>query len=555
MSAPSTRTRPERRVAINSSLLLLAYGFQALVSLAIVGILARYLGQAGLGRYAFIISFIELFTVLVDMGMNRILVREVAKDQRQATRVTSAVWTLRLILALVVFVVVAALAAGETDRYLWLATMAFFVSQVIYLMGDVFAATFQGYQRMEYQFWSIIIAQVTMLALILGVVWLDLGLVALFGARIVANALRLVYVQWTSVHRGFAEAHVMPAVLTGAAVTVRNAPTVIAVWRRSGRAAASALIEAQGERLVKYWSDARLAWYIFVESLPVGISLLLHNYIWRAGVVLTVLWLGEQQGDLVNGALYGPLRAVQQVRIIPAAFAAAMLPVFSNRAANRMAEFDSAFAKTVKLFTAISLLIALAFTFLAEPMVTLLLGETIDLSTAALVLAWLGWVVVLYFPNWLYGVTLVALGRQKLETLGLALGLVAGFVVAWWGIPRYQAMGVVAGILAAEGVFFVVGTFAMRQHFHLRQLAPSLIKVILACGGAGAVFFVGSQVWTGLSAAGRVPAGAWGALLQLAIVGACGLAVFGFALLALRTFNQDEKEAIAIMLRLRRSRP
>jgi O-antigen/teichoic acid export membrane protein len=43
-------------------LLLLAYGFQALVSLVIVGILARYLGQAGLGRYAFIISFIELFT-------------------------------------------------------------------------------------------------------------------------------------------------------------------------------------------------------------------------------------------------------------------------------------------------------------------------------------------------------------------------------------------------------------------------------------------------------------------------------------------------------------
>jgi hypothetical protein len=82
----------------------------------------------------------------------------------------------------------------------------------------------------------------------------------------------------------------------------------------------------------------------------VGISLLLHNYIWRAGVVLTVLWLGKEQGDLVNGALYGPLRVVQQMHIMPAAFAAALLPVLSNRAANRMAEFDSAFAKTVKLF-------------------------------------------------------------------------------------------------------------------------------------------------------------------------------------------------------------
>ncbi len=83
MSTQTVNPRPERRVAINSSLLLLAYGFQALVSLVIVGIVARYLGQAGLGRYAFIISFIELFTVLVDMGMNRILVREIAKDTAQ----------------------------------------------------------------------------------------------------------------------------------------------------------------------------------------------------------------------------------------------------------------------------------------------------------------------------------------------------------------------------------------------------------------------------------------------------------------------------------------
>jgi O-antigen/teichoic acid export membrane protein len=532
-------------------LLLMAYGFQALVSLIIVGIMARYLGQAGLGRYAFIISFIELFTAFVDMGMNRILVREIAKDRASATRLTSAIWTLRLLLSLLVFVVVAAIAAGNGDSYLWLATMAFFLSQVIYLLGDVFAAAFQGYQRMEHQFWSIIIAQVLMLLLTLGVVALDLGLLALFVVRIVANGARLVYVWWISVHRNFAEAHFTPAVITGAAAAVRSIPAALPVWRRAGRAAAAELIRSQGQRLVRQWDEARLAWHLFVESLPVGISLLLHSYIWRAGVVLTVLWLGEQRGDLVNGVLYGPLRAVQQMRIIPAAFAAAMLPVFSDRAAHRMAEFDTAFAKTIKLFTAISLLISLAITFLAGPMVKILLGETIDLATAAVVLAWLGWVIAIYFPNWLYGVTLVALGRQKIETLGLALGLVIGFLVAWWGIPRYEALGVVFGILAAEATYFVVGTVAMRGHFHWRELGPSLGKVILACGLAGIVFWLGSRLWATLSLAGSVPTGTAGALLEVAAVGAAGLAVFFVALIALRTFNDDEKEAIAAMIRLR----
>ena len=73
--------RPERRVAINSGLLLVAFSFQAVVSLIMVGIVARYLGQAGLGRYAYVVSFIELFIALVDMGMNRILVREVSRGQ------------------------------------------------------------------------------------------------------------------------------------------------------------------------------------------------------------------------------------------------------------------------------------------------------------------------------------------------------------------------------------------------------------------------------------------------------------------------------------------
>ena len=133
----------------------------------------------------------------------------------------------------------------------------------------------------------------------------------------------------------------------------------------------------------------------------------------------------------------------------------------------------------------------------------------------------------------------------------LVLGLVIGFLVAWWGIPRYEAMGVVYGILAAEGAYFVVGTVAMRGHFHWRQLAPSLIKVILACALAGVVFLAGSQLWAALSAAGRVPENTWGALLEVAAVGAAGVVVFLVALVLLRTFNDDEKEAIAAMIRLR----
>jgi O-antigen/teichoic acid export membrane protein len=544
-------SRPERRVAINSGLLLAAYGFQAVVSLVVVGLVARYLGQAGLGRYGFVISFIELFIAFIDLGMSRILVREISRDPTEADSYTSAIWTLRLILSVAAMVVVAIAASGSGDRELWLAIMVYYLAQTLFLLGDVYNSVFHGFQRMEYQFWGVNLSQVLLLAFTVGVIWLDLGLVALFGARLAANGVKLVYVWWIS-HRRFARASMLWGVLPGAWAGLWSLPGALRLRLQQGPARALAWVEERGRRLGQAWRDTTLSWHMLVESIPVGISLILRSYIWRAGIVLTVVWLGQQQGDLVNGLLYGPLRVVQQMRIVPAAFAAAMLPVFSNRALDRLDEFDSAFAKSIKLFAAISLLIALAFTFLADPIVQLLLGGEIDLVGAARVLALLGWVIVIFFPNWLYGVTLVALGRQKLETVGLALGLAAGYVVARAIIPRDGALGVSLAILASEGVFFVIGTAAMWRHFRWRQLAPSLVKILVACGGAGAVFALGHRLWQ--QTAGTSLGSTLSALLELAVVGSLGLLVFGGLLWLLRTFDEEEMEGIRAMVRPNRGR-
>lgn len=542
-------SRPGRRIAINSGLLLAAFLFQALVSIAIVGIVARYLGQAGLGRYGYVISFIELFVVFVDLGMNRILTREVAKHQAETERYASAVWTLRLILSLVVMAVVAVAVAGSGDRQLWLAIMVYYVAQVLWMLGDVFNAVFHGYQRMEYQFWTLNVNQVLQLGLTLLVVWLNLGLVALFGARLIANAVKLGMVWWISRER-FATVHVVRGLVPATLAALPGLPAVLRSWRQAGRGPAAAQLEGRLGGLEQRQRDIVLTWRMLWESLPVGISLVLRNYIWRAGVVLTVLWLGQQQGDLVNGVLYGPLRAVQQLRIVPAAFAAAMLPEFSYRAEGQQRAFDSAFNRSFKFFVAIALLVALGCTFLAEPLVRLLLGTNIDLAAAAQVLAVLGWVIVLYFPNWLYGVTLVALGRQATETVGLAAGLAVGFVVARATVPGLGALGVAYGIMAAEGTFFVIASLIMWPHFQWRWLLPSLARVVLAGAVAGVAFMAGNRLWsTAVNAAGAQ--GAMAAMAHVALVGGLGTAAYLAALALLRAFDQEEVDGVKGLLRRR----
>ncbi len=528
----------ERRVAVNSGLLLAAFAVQSLVSLVVIGLVARYLGQAGLGRYAYVVSFIELFVVFVDLGMSRIQVRETSRDLPGAGRYASAILTLRILFSLVMMVVVAVIAARSGDPELWLATMVFFVAQALYLLGDVYGSIVQGFQRMEQQFWGITISQIALLVLTVVVMVADAGLVALFGARLVANTIYLLYL-WFVTRQRFARAHVFWSVLPA-----------IPVWL-AGRLATpqpGTADRASGDR----WQDARLTWRMFVDSLPVGISLALRSFIWRGGVVLTVFWLGQAEGDLANGLLYGPLRVVQQMRILPAAFAGAMLPVFSRRAAARPEQFDVAFIKSVKLFTAISLLLILAFLFMADPIVLLLLGTSVDLAGAAEVLRVLGLVTFLFFFNWLYGVTLVAQDRQRLESLGLVLGLAAGLLIASWGIPRYGALGVSVAILAAEGVPFVIGTIAMWPHFHWNRTWRSLAKIVLSCLLSGAVFAAGTMLWRSVIGPALGLGGTADALVQSVVVGSLGLAVFVIALWLLHTFDDDEMDAIRSMLRLQR---
>ena len=545
---PTGTRGTERRVAVNSGLLLGAFGFQALISIVIVGLVARYLGQAGLGRYAYIISFIELSIVFADLGMSRIEVREISKDRAHTGHYSSAVFTLRIWLSLATMVVVGIVASNNGDPQLWAAVMVYLVAQLLFLLGDVFVSIFHGYQRMEYQFWPLNLNQVVLLVLTIVAIQLDLGLVALFGARLIANGLNLVIVWWIA-ERRYAKTRFFWAAIP---VMLANLRRLIS-FSRAGQASRFA-DNVQTPQAPSRWEQARLTWQMLIDSLPVGMALILRSYVWRGGVVLTVIWLGQVQGDLANGILYGPLRVVQQMRVIPAAFAGAMLPVFSNRAVNRLDDFDTAFGKSIKLFAAISLLIALAFTFLADPIVALLLGNDINLVGAAAVLAVLGWVTVLVFPNWLYGVTLIALGRQKLEAIGLTLGLVVASIVAWWGIPRYGAMGVVFAILAAEGVYFVIGTAVMWKHFHWQRIGPSLLKIVLSCGLAGLVFAAGNLAWSRLVTADVASAGSLLLALELLVVGTLGLLVFVLALWVLRAFDADEIEAIRAMLQLKRSK-
>ena len=54
----------------------------AIISFFLMIYLARYLGEVGFGIYRFAISFVGLFSIFIDLGMNNYLIREIAREKK-----------------------------------------------------------------------------------------------------------------------------------------------------------------------------------------------------------------------------------------------------------------------------------------------------------------------------------------------------------------------------------------------------------------------------------------------------------------------------------------
>lgn len=75
----------------------IGYGLQLILVVYIV----RYLGEANFGKYCFAYAFAAVFLILSDIGLNFLIVREIARDTAKAGEYLTNVSIIRFILSLI----------------------------------------------------------------------------------------------------------------------------------------------------------------------------------------------------------------------------------------------------------------------------------------------------------------------------------------------------------------------------------------------------------------------------------------------------------------------
>jgi O-antigen/teichoic acid export membrane protein len=433
-------------------------------------LLARSLGVEQYGRYTFALSYTLLFSTLGDLGLSTVFTREVARDPQRARELLAPSMAIKLVLALICLASVFAMARWPVPA----AAQASLVTPIVLGMLLVsLALLFDGLLRAAGRAGAagVVTAVQSLTALVAGAALLGYGL----GPR--AGAL---------------------AYLAGAC------------FRLCGAAWASRDLWWGSWPRQRRWSEHAT---LVREALPIALSGMFVAIYFRIDSVI----LRALQGERAVGLYAGIYRIFEAFALLAVTFRSVLFPVMARTADGPREALAVLCRRSIRLHLLVTLGIAVFFTFEAEPIVRLTLGDAY--APAAPGLAILVWALPGSYMADTLMFLLAARRRQSLATWAVAATAAFNVALNLTLVPRFSFLGASVATAASEWMCFAVLLAMFQRDVPVPGLAslawrPAAASAVLALGWwrlastppAGAV---------GLMLAGLATAATYGALLTL----------------------------------------
>ncbi len=166
----------------------LALVFQKVLGFVFFAIVARVLGVEDTGLYVFALSFTTIFSVFADLGFAPVLIREIAKDKSRAQILFSQVFSAKIAMSLVTYVIVVLFV--NILGYPQLTKSLVYIAGVVMVLDSfslIFWAVFRGHQNLKYESAGIIVFQIITVGLGLTVLYMGFGVKALIISTLVGS--------------------------------------------------------------------------------------------------------------------------------------------------------------------------------------------------------------------------------------------------------------------------------------------------------------------------------------------------------------------------------
>lgn len=421
-----------RLVLKNSGALGISAVLGKLLYFSLFVFIGRYLGPSDLGKLTFAISFIAMFAVISDLGLNVLTVREVSADRSLTNKYLNNLAALKSILAflalsLIMLMVILLGYPRDTIKVVFLLGIATFFTNI----SSGIRWIFQSHLKLEYESALNIIQNVLGFSLGYLVLKLNWGIYGIGYSQVFVWFLVLVF-SWILISVRFVRI---------------NFEFDFAFWRK-----------------------------LLKSSIPFALVLVFTSLYLNLDTVLLSLFKGDQAVGLYNAAN----RLILAGKTIPGIIIPAIFPIMSEMSKKSKEEFDRFLGKSLTLVFCLALPISVGATFLADKIIRLLYGVEFPGSAHALQI--LIWGMCCMYLSIVAGYALTAKGHQKINTITCGIGLGISLLINFSLIQRWGYLGTSIAVLATEFFVMAATMFYARKvmGFGFKTILVPFLKVVLA---------------------------------------------------------------------------
>lgn len=395
-------------------------------------LIGRELGPSDFGKFTFALSFIALFAVINDLGLNLLTVREVAADKNLTNKYLNNLVVIKTFLALLSFILVMLLVVflgypEKTIKIVFLLALATFFANISFGIRWIF----QAYLKLEYD---------SALGIIQNMFSFGLGYLVL-------------RFNWGINGIGYSQIFVWILILFSSWVLISKKFTPIGF-----------------EFDFEFWRK------LLKTSIPFALMLVFTGLYLNLDTVLLSYFKGDQAVGLYNAAN----RLVLAGKMIPGIVIPALFPIMSEISKRSKEEFDHFLEKSLTLMFCLALPISVGTTFLADKIINLLFGGEFSGSVRALQI--LVWGMFCMYLSIVMGHGLIAKDYQRINTKITGIGLVISLLVNFSMIQRFGHLGTSVAILTTEFFVMASGMLYARKllNFDFKRLLSPFSKVVFA---------------------------------------------------------------------------
>ena len=399
----------DQTVAKNTLFLTVGSVVQKLLAFVYFTILARhFLPPDDVGRYLYALSFAALFSVIVDFGVQPVLIRAIAKDRSRARTIISNAIGIKTVFAVITAAAMFLTARiSENDPVKIALISVACITLVLDSVQLTFYAVLRGYEKLNYEAVGVLVGQ---------------------SITVAAGGVLLYFKQ--------------PLPFLMFAYVCGSSWNAIYSWRMAKR--------VTGERFTL--SLNRAVWSeILRMALPFAAAAIFVRIYASADSVL----LNRLAGNAA-AAFYGvPYKFVFAFQFVPIALAAALFPTYSREAGQGKARLGELFWNAERYLMLVALPLVAGMVSLAHPLIVTFY-KTQYLPSVPIMMI-LAWCLIPSFLDYPVGALLNASHKQNIQTAFMGLIMVLSIVLNLLLIPHFGAIASAYAALIGNSTLFIGG--------------------------------------------------------------------------------------------------